>query len=196
FLGHVIDSKGIHVDPAKIESIKDWASPKSPTEIRQFLVSAPILALPEGSEDLNAYCDALKKCSLSRYGGTTLWKPKCTVFTNIRAYNTFLHQKRGWNMRQTSWVGVCSGLRFVRFDNHPESKRCADALSRKGERSTIRTEVQKPENIKNEDVGGSWLKNNAKIQKAIGRKSWNPVTDVNSIPQWQEVGYPVMAITD
>ncbi|GKF38051.1 hypothetical protein Tco_0118112, partial [Tanacetum coccineum] len=25
FLGHVIDSRGIHVDPAKIESIKDWA---------------------------------------------------------------------------------------------------------------------------------------------------------------------------
>nr|GFB44234.1 putative reverse transcriptase domain-containing protein [Tanacetum cinerariifolium] len=34
FLGHVIDSQGIHVDPDKIESIKDWASPKSPTEIR------------------------------------------------------------------------------------------------------------------------------------------------------------------
>nr|GEU95534.1 putative reverse transcriptase domain-containing protein [Tanacetum cinerariifolium] len=31
------DSRGIHVDPAKIESIKDWASPKTPTEIRQFL---------------------------------------------------------------------------------------------------------------------------------------------------------------
>nr|GEY61133.1 putative reverse transcriptase domain-containing protein [Tanacetum cinerariifolium] len=37
FLGHVIDRRGIHVDPAKIESIKDWASPKTPTEIRQFL---------------------------------------------------------------------------------------------------------------------------------------------------------------
>ncbi|GKA80659.1 putative reverse transcriptase domain-containing protein [Tanacetum coccineum] len=37
FPGHVIDNQGIHVDPAKIESIKDWASPKSPTEIRQFL---------------------------------------------------------------------------------------------------------------------------------------------------------------
>ncbi|GJS99288.1 putative reverse transcriptase domain-containing protein [Tanacetum coccineum] len=37
FLGHVIDSKGIHVDPAKIDLIKDWASPKNPTEIRQFL---------------------------------------------------------------------------------------------------------------------------------------------------------------
>nr|GFC88162.1 putative reverse transcriptase domain-containing protein [Tanacetum cinerariifolium] len=37
FLGHVIDSQGIHVNPVKIESIKDWASPKSPTEIHQFL---------------------------------------------------------------------------------------------------------------------------------------------------------------
>ncbi|GJX41729.1 putative reverse transcriptase domain-containing protein [Tanacetum coccineum] len=37
FLGHVINSQGIYVDPAKIKSIKDWAFPKSPTEIRQFL---------------------------------------------------------------------------------------------------------------------------------------------------------------
>nr|GEV23009.1 hypothetical protein [Tanacetum cinerariifolium] len=37
FLDHVIDGEGIYVDPAKIESIKDWASPKPPTEIRQFL---------------------------------------------------------------------------------------------------------------------------------------------------------------
>nr|GFA62844.1 putative reverse transcriptase domain-containing protein [Tanacetum cinerariifolium] len=37
FLGQVIDSQGIHVDPAKIESVKYLASPKSPTEIRQFL---------------------------------------------------------------------------------------------------------------------------------------------------------------
>nr|GEU30418.1 putative reverse transcriptase domain, ribonuclease H-like domain, aspartic peptidase domain protein [Tanacetum cinerariifolium] len=37
FLGHVIDSQGIYVDPTKIESIKDWASPKTPTDICQFL---------------------------------------------------------------------------------------------------------------------------------------------------------------
>ncbi|GJS45673.1 putative reverse transcriptase domain-containing protein [Tanacetum coccineum] len=108
FLGHVIDSEGIHVDPAKIEAIKDWASPKTPTEIRQFLglagyyrrfiegfskiarpmtkltqksvkfewgekaeaafqllkqklCSAPILALPEGSENFVVYCDASHK---------------------------------------------------------------------------------------------------------------------------------------
>ncbi|GJR25538.1 putative reverse transcriptase domain-containing protein [Tanacetum coccineum] len=47
FLGHVIDNKGIHVDPAKIESVKDWASPKTPTEIRQFLVHQFWLNLKE-----------------------------------------------------------------------------------------------------------------------------------------------------
>ncbi|GJW19158.1 putative reverse transcriptase domain-containing protein [Tanacetum coccineum] len=38
FLGHVIDSSGVHVDPAKIEAIKNWAAPTTPTEVRQFLV--------------------------------------------------------------------------------------------------------------------------------------------------------------
>ncbi|GJU71554.1 putative reverse transcriptase domain-containing protein [Tanacetum coccineum] len=65
----------IYIDPAKIEAIKDWASPKTPTEIRQFLekeeaafqllkqkwCSAPILALPEGSENFVVYCDASHK---------------------------------------------------------------------------------------------------------------------------------------
>ncbi|GJT68140.1 reverse transcriptase domain-containing protein [Tanacetum coccineum] len=108
FLGHVIDSEGIHVDPAKIESVKDWMTPKTPTEIHQFLglagyyrrfiegfskiarpmtkltqkrvkfdwgekaeaafqllkqklCSAPILALPEGSENFVVYYDASHK---------------------------------------------------------------------------------------------------------------------------------------
>ncbi|GJZ87093.1 putative reverse transcriptase domain-containing protein [Tanacetum coccineum] len=71
FLSHVIDSKGIHVDPSKIEAIKNWAAPTTPTEVRQFLdeeeafqmlkqklCSVPILALPKGSEDFVVYCDA------------------------------------------------------------------------------------------------------------------------------------------
>nr|GEU32563.1 putative reverse transcriptase domain-containing protein [Tanacetum cinerariifolium]GEV20967.1 putative reverse transcriptase domain-containing protein [Tanacetum cinerariifolium] len=37
FLGHVIDSQGIHVDPATIEAVKNWASPTTPIEVRQFL---------------------------------------------------------------------------------------------------------------------------------------------------------------
>ncbi|GKA95282.1 putative reverse transcriptase domain-containing protein [Tanacetum coccineum] len=37
FLGHLIDSQGLHVDPTKIKAIKNWASPTTPTEIHQFL---------------------------------------------------------------------------------------------------------------------------------------------------------------
>ncbi|GKE27270.1 putative reverse transcriptase domain-containing protein, partial [Tanacetum coccineum] len=36
FIDHLIDSEGIHVDPAKIESIKDWASPKTLTKFINF----------------------------------------------------------------------------------------------------------------------------------------------------------------
>nr|GEY82008.1 putative reverse transcriptase domain-containing protein [Tanacetum cinerariifolium] len=52
--GHVIDSQGIHVDPAKIEAVKDWVSPTTPTE---KLCEALILSLPEGNEDFFVYCD-------------------------------------------------------------------------------------------------------------------------------------------
>ncbi|GJW40789.1 reverse transcriptase domain-containing protein [Tanacetum coccineum] len=37
FLGHLIDSQGLDVDPAKIKAVKNWTSPTTPTEIRQFL---------------------------------------------------------------------------------------------------------------------------------------------------------------
>nr|GEW35407.1 putative reverse transcriptase domain-containing protein [Tanacetum cinerariifolium] len=37
FLGHIIDNQGLHVDLSKIEAIKNWTSPTTPTEIRQFL---------------------------------------------------------------------------------------------------------------------------------------------------------------
>ncbi|GJU50220.1 hypothetical protein Tco_1219775 [Tanacetum coccineum] len=67
FLGHVIDNQGIHVDPAKIEAVKNWESPTTPTEVHQFLglagyyqrfIEAQILALREGNDDFVIYYDA------------------------------------------------------------------------------------------------------------------------------------------
>ncbi|GKB18554.1 putative reverse transcriptase domain-containing protein [Tanacetum coccineum] len=37
FLGHVVNRDGIHVDPSKVDSVKNWKTPESPTEIRSFL---------------------------------------------------------------------------------------------------------------------------------------------------------------
>ncbi|GJT42941.1 putative reverse transcriptase domain-containing protein [Tanacetum coccineum] len=37
FLGHVVNSEGIHVDPSKIDAVKNWKPPKTPTEIHSFL---------------------------------------------------------------------------------------------------------------------------------------------------------------
>nr|GEW31728.1 putative reverse transcriptase domain-containing protein [Tanacetum cinerariifolium] len=37
FLGHVVNRDSIHVDPSKVESVKSWKTPESPTEIRSFL---------------------------------------------------------------------------------------------------------------------------------------------------------------
>nr|GEV02082.1 reverse transcriptase domain-containing protein [Tanacetum cinerariifolium] len=75
FLGHIIDSRGLHVDPAKIEAFKNWETPTTPTEkhkkftwkedqesafqlLKHKLCEAPILALTKGNDDFVVYCDA------------------------------------------------------------------------------------------------------------------------------------------
>ncbi|GKE65126.1 putative reverse transcriptase domain-containing protein, partial [Tanacetum coccineum] len=40
FLGHVVNSEGIKVDPAKIEAVMNWQTPKDVGEIRSFLCLA------------------------------------------------------------------------------------------------------------------------------------------------------------
>ena len=37
FLGHVVSDHGVEVDPKKIESVKNWPRPLTPTDIQSFL---------------------------------------------------------------------------------------------------------------------------------------------------------------
>ncbi|GJR84425.1 putative reverse transcriptase domain-containing protein [Tanacetum coccineum] len=93
FLGYVIDSSGIHVDPTKIEAVKNWASPTTPSEIRKFLgeeqetafqlmkqkpCDAPILALPKGSDDFVVYCDA----SIKGLGAVLMQRMKVIAYAS------------------------------------------------------------------------------------------------------------------
>ncbi|GKF14889.1 putative nucleotidyltransferase, ribonuclease H, partial [Tanacetum coccineum] len=37
FLGHVINGNGIHVEHSKIEAVRNWRAPRTPSEVRSFL---------------------------------------------------------------------------------------------------------------------------------------------------------------
>ncbi|GJU67033.1 putative reverse transcriptase domain-containing protein [Tanacetum coccineum] len=81
FLGHVIDRNGVHVDPAKIKAIKNWAAPTKPMEVRQFLGLvgyAPILALPKGTKDFMVFCDA----SLKGYRAMLMKREKVIAYAS------------------------------------------------------------------------------------------------------------------
>nr|GFA62333.1 putative reverse transcriptase domain-containing protein [Tanacetum cinerariifolium] len=165
FLGHVIDSRGIHMDPAKIESVKDWASPKTPTKICQFL-------------ELGAVVFALKIWRHYLYG------TKYTVFTDKKSLQHILNQKE-LNMRQRRWLELLSDYDCeIRY--HPgKANVMADALSMKERINPLRvralvmtigldlpkqilgaqTEARKPENLKKEDVGGMLIENSKDPQK-------------------------------
>ncbi|GJR83527.1 reverse transcriptase domain-containing protein [Tanacetum coccineum] len=75
FLGYVINGDGIHVDPSKIEAVKNWEALRTPTEnnktyvwgeeqeeafqiLKDKLCNAPVLAFPDRPDDFTIYCDA------------------------------------------------------------------------------------------------------------------------------------------
>ncbi|GJR93340.1 putative reverse transcriptase domain-containing protein [Tanacetum coccineum] len=59
----------IHVDPTKIEAVKNWASPTTPSKIRQFL---------EGSDDFVVYCDA----SIKGLGAVLMQRMKVIAYAS------------------------------------------------------------------------------------------------------------------
>ncbi|GJS53704.1 putative reverse transcriptase domain-containing protein [Tanacetum coccineum] len=156
--------------------------------LKQKLCSAPILALPEGSEDFVVYCDASHKglgvVLMQREKRHYLYGTKCTVFTDHKSLQHILNQKE-LNMRQRRWLELLSDYDCeIRY--HPgKANVVADALSRKERSKPLRvralvmtigldlpkqilnaqTEARKPENIKNEDVGGMLLENSKDPEK-------------------------------
>nr|GEZ49162.1 reverse transcriptase domain-containing protein [Tanacetum cinerariifolium] len=66
--------------PEKVEVIKSWTAPKSPTEVRQFLgLAGYYRGFIEGSEDFVVYCDA----SLKGYRAVLIQREKADIATYV-----------------------------------------------------------------------------------------------------------------
>ncbi|GKA15497.1 putative reverse transcriptase domain-containing protein [Tanacetum coccineum] len=148
---------------------------KSEFWLPKKLCSAPILALPEGSKDFIIYCDASIK--------------------DHKSLQYILDQKE-LNIRQRRWLELL-GDYDCEICYHPgKANVVADALSRKERNKPLwvralvmtiglnlpkqilnaQTEARKPENIKNEDVGGM-LTENSKDPKKHRTEKLEPYAD-------------------
>ncbi|GJU89845.1 putative reverse transcriptase domain-containing protein [Tanacetum coccineum] len=142
FLGHVIDSHGIHVDPAKIESIKDWESPKTPAEFRQFLgLAGYYRRFIEGFSKI-----AKSMTKLTHKGVKFDWGDK----------------------QEATFYNYDCEIRY----HLGKANVVSDALSRKERINPLRVRalVMNIENIKNEDVGGMLIENSKDPEKLRAEK--------------------------
>ncbi|GKC29057.1 putative reverse transcriptase domain-containing protein [Tanacetum coccineum] len=152
FLGHVIDCQGIHVDHAKIESIKDRVSPKTPMEIRQFL-------------------------GLARYyrrfieGFSKIAKPMTKITHKKVAFEWGDKQEAAFQTLKNN--GVCSkDLEALLVWNQlfSDYDLMTIGLDLPKQILNAQTKAQKPENLKNDDVGGM-------IKKDIPKEKLEPHAD-------------------
>ncbi|GKC18042.1 putative reverse transcriptase domain-containing protein [Tanacetum coccineum] len=207
FLGHVIESQGflkIAKSMTKLTQNKvkfDWGDKEEATFqlIKQKLCSAPILALPEGSEDFIIYCDAsikgLGDVLMQREKGT-----KCTVFVDHKSLQHILDQKE-LNMRKRRWFELLNDYDCEIRYHSGKANVVADALSKKERIKPLRvralvmtisldlpkqileaqTEARKPKNLKAKDVGevGCRAMVKAEHQKPSG------LLVQPEIPQWK-----------
>ncbi|KAL0553688.1 hypothetical protein IC582_007590 [Cucumis melo] len=73
FLGHVVSSEGVSVDPAKIEAVTSWPRPSTVSEIRSFLGLAGYYK--RFVEDFSRIASSLTQ--LTRKGTPFFWSPTC-----------------------------------------------------------------------------------------------------------------------
>nr|GEV97745.1 putative reverse transcriptase domain-containing protein [Tanacetum cinerariifolium] len=134
--------------------------------IKQILCSAPILALPEGSEDFVVYC------------------------------NDLIKDQKELNMRQRCWLELLSDYDCKIHYHPRKANVVADALSQKEQIKPLRVralimtigldlpkqileaqaEAMKPENLKSKDVGGMLIENSKDPEKP-GKEKLEPRAD-------------------
>ncbi|GJU67447.1 putative reverse transcriptase domain-containing protein [Tanacetum coccineum] len=128
FLGHVINGDGIHVDPSKIEVVKNWKAPRTPSKVRSFLgkgkdklCNASVLALLDGPNEFLVYCDA---------SGLGLG---CVLMQRGKVI-TYASSQKELNMRQRRWIELFSDYDCEICYHPSKANIVADALNEMIER--------------------------------------------------------------
>nr|GEU81506.1 reverse transcriptase domain-containing protein [Tanacetum cinerariifolium] len=197
----------------------DWGEKQEATFqiIKQKLCSAPILALPKGSEDFVVYCDASIKglgvVLMQREKRYYLYGTKCAVFTDHKSLQHILDQKE-LNMRQHRWLELLSDYDCKTHYHPGKTNVVADALSRKERIKSLRvhalvmiigldlprqileaqTKAMKPENLTSEDVGGMLIENSKDPEKPRKEKLEPPRLYQKEVVTRHEI--PVSVICD
>ncbi|GJV29668.1 putative reverse transcriptase domain-containing protein [Tanacetum coccineum] len=185
--------------------------------LKQKSCSAPILALPKGSEDFIAYCDA----SIKGFGAVLMQREKVIVYAsrqlkihekNYTTHDFELGAVKELNMRQRCWLELLSDYDCKIRYHSGKANVVVDALRRKERINPLRvralvmtiglglpkqilnaqTEARKPENIKNEDVGGMLIENSKDPEK-LRTEKLEPHTDGTLCLNGRS-WFPVMAI--
>ncbi|GKC52368.1 putative reverse transcriptase domain-containing protein [Tanacetum coccineum] len=142
FLGHVVNHDGIHMDPSKVESVKNWMTFESPTEIRSFLGLAGYYR-----RFIKNFSKIAKPLTLlTQKNKTYMWGDKqdeafqilkeklCNahVLALPDGPNDFyILDQKDLNMRQRRWIELLSDYE-CEIKYHPGKENVvADALSRK-----------------------------------------------------------------
>ncbi|GJT77454.1 putative reverse transcriptase domain-containing protein [Tanacetum coccineum] len=146
--------------------------------IKQKLCSAPILALPEGSEDFIVYCDALIK----GLGVVLMQREKVIAYASRQLK---IHEKN-YTTRDLELGAVVFALKIWRhylygtkctvFIDHKSLQHILDQKDMNMRQHlpnqilNAQTEARKAENIKNEDVGGMLIENSKDPEKLRTKK--------------------------
>ncbi|GJR55588.1 putative reverse transcriptase domain-containing protein [Tanacetum coccineum] len=131
FLGHVVNSDVIYVDPSKIEAVKNWKVPKTPAEIRSFLGLAAILSLPDGSEDFVVYYDSLNQglvCVLMQRGKIRYHPGKVNVMADAWSRKERVKPRRVCAMSMTIQSSVKDKILDAQSETYKAENASAEML--------------------------------------------------------------------
>ncbi|GJZ63956.1 ribonuclease H-like domain-containing protein [Tanacetum coccineum] len=133
FLGHVINGNRIHVDPSKIEAVKNWKALRNPFEVCLFLKLAGYYRrfIENFSKIAKSLTILTQRCKTFDWDlEDYLYGTKSVIYMDHKSLQHIFSQKE-LNMRQRRWIELFSDYDYeIRY--HPgKANVVADALSRK-----------------------------------------------------------------